>query len=431
MTGQSGTSRSCDVLVIGGGPAGSTIASQLSVMGWEVTVVEKEHHPRFHIGESLLPRNLPILVQLGVLESVSQMAVIKYGADLALPTGDDYRSFAFAEANPLQPIAFQVKRSEFDALLLANCQAKGARVLQGVKAEHISFGTDGRPIVATVNEREELVLWHANFLVDASGRNAILANQLRLKIRDPRHNSAALFAHYQGVERRNGREAGNTSIVWFNKGWFWIIPLSDGNESVGLVCHSGYLRQRRKSLERFLQDSIESCPQMARRMRQAKPVTQVHVAGNYSYKSSTMYGGRFLLIGDAYAFLDPIFSTGVYLAMESGMRGATVVNACLQKPDKSHQILARHAKIMHRAVRRLSWFIYRFNDPAMQQLLMATVNPFNMRKTVLSLLAGDVFSYVCSPLSVLSFKAAYHVLRLRVARRRLQCDGGHSTFPFV
>ena len=403
-------SHNCDVLVIGGGPAGSTISSQLSEMGWDVTLIEKEWHPRFHIGESLLPRNLPILERLGVLRDVSRIAVIKYGADLSLPSGEDYRKFEFAEADPLQPSAFQVKRAEFDALLLNNSLAKGARVLQGTKATAVSFGADRRAQVTTVNDAGKEAVWHADFLVDASGRDSLLANRLKLKIRDPQHNSAAVFAHFDGVRRRYGADAGNTSIIWFEQGWFWTIPLPDGNDSVGVVCRADYLRTRRTPLDRFLLDSVASCPQIARRMSRAKLVTEVYAAGNYSYKAKVMYGDQFLLVGDAYAFLDPIFSTGVYLAMESAMRGAETVDACLSDPANRSCYLARHAQIMDRGLRRLSWFIYRFNDPAMQDLFMASANPFNMRKAVISLLAGDVFRTSVGGLAVPAFKLAYHLL---------------------
>jgi flavin-dependent dehydrogenase len=397
-------------MVIGGGPAGSTISTLLSDMGWDVVLIDKDRHPRFHIGESLLPRNLPIFERLGVLEDVSRIAVTKYGADLSLPTGGDYRKFEFAEANPRQPNAFQVKRAEFDALLLKNSRAKGTRVLQGTKATAAAFGADRRAQITTVNDAGNESVWHAEFLVDASGRDTFLANRLELKLRDPQHNSAAVFAHFNGVQRRSGIDAGNTSVVWFEKGWFWTIPLPDGNDSVGVVCHPDYLRSRRTELDRFLIDSIASCPQIARRMLRADPVTEVYAAGNYSYKANAMYGDRFLLTGDAYAFLDPIFSTGVYLAMESAMRGAETVDACLRDPPNRDAYLARHAAIMDRGLRRLAWFIYRFNDPAMQTLFMASANPLNMRKAVISLLAGDVFGTRVGGLAVPAFKLAYHLL---------------------
>jgi flavin-dependent dehydrogenase len=405
-----GKSLNCDVLVIGGGPAGSTIATLLSDLGWNVVLIDKDRHPRFHIGESLLPRSLPIFSRLGVLDDVARIAVTKYGADLSPPTGVAYCKFAFAEANADQPNAFQVKRAEFDALLLDNARARGARILEGTKASETEIDGDGQVRITSLDDKGKRRVWRARFLVDASGRDAFMASRLKLKVRDPRHNSAAVFAHFDGVERRQGLDAGNTSVIWFDKGWFWTIPLPDGNDSVGVVCDPDYLRTRRSTLDQFLVDAIASCPQIDRRMGRARPVTPVYAAGNYSYKARAMFGERFLLIGDAYAFLDPIFSTGVYLAMESAARGAETVDACLSDPANAQRHLARHARIMDRGLERLAWFIYRFNSPAMQTLFLSSVNPLNMRKAVISLLAGDVFGAPTGGVAVPAFKLAYHVL---------------------
>ena len=202
-----------EAVIIGGGPAGATCAAVLADYGHRVLVIERTKFPRFHIGESLLPLNLPILERLGVLQDVSRIAVTKYGADLSLPSGEDYRKFEFAEANPLQPSAFQVKRAEFDALLLNNSLAKGTRVLQGTKATAVAFGADRGVQITTVNDSGNEAVWHAGFLVDASGRDSFLANSLKLKIRDPHHNSAAVFAHFDGVKRRCGADAGNTRAL--------------------------------------------------------------------------------------------------------------------------------------------------------------------------------------------------------------------------
>ena len=171
--------------------------------------------------------------------------------------------------------------------------------------------------------------WQTRFIVDASGRDTFLAGRMKTKERDPQHNSAAVFSHFEGVERRPGQDAGNTSVTWFEHGWFWTIPLSGNVDSVGVVCDPEFLRTRKTSLDEFLLSTINSCPQMRQRMLLAKTLSETQAAGNFSYKSTKMHGDRFLLIGDAYAFLDPIFSTGVYLAMESAMRGADAIHVFL------------------------------------------------------------------------------------------------------
>jgi flavin-dependent dehydrogenase len=415
--------QTCDVLVIGGGPAGSTISALLSEMGWDVAVLEKDRHPRFHIGESLLPRNVPIFERLGVLDDVARIAVKKYGADLAPPDGADYRKFTFAEANPALPNAFQVKRADFDALLLKNSAAKGARIVEGVRVTNVVFGEGRKAQVSAIDGEGAAQAWQADFVVDASGRDALLANRMKLKIRDGRHNSAAIFAHFSGVERRPGDDEGNTSVIVYDHGWFWTIPLADGNDSVGAVVSAEHMRSRRGPLDCFLMDNIASCPHLARRMAHATFASPVYAAGNYSYKAKAMYGDRFLLIGDAYAFLDPIFSTGVFLAMESAMRGAKVVDACLRDPAGGQRHLARHARIMERGLQRLAWFIYRFNDAAMQHLFLSSANPLRMRQAVVSLLAGDVFRERSSLIAVPAFKLAYHGLRLLGGAPRLLGSG--------
>jgi flavin-dependent dehydrogenase len=307
-----------------------------------------------------------------------------------------------------------VSRAEFDELLLNNAQAKGANVLQGTTAKDISFDADDSVTVTTVNDKGKKAQWHASFLVDATGRDAMLSSRLKLKVRDPHHNSAAVYAHFKGVERRKGIDEGNTSVIWFDHGWLWVIAQPNGTDSVGVVCSPDYLRTRKTSLKRFLLDTIKACPQVAKRMKHAKPVTETFAAGNYSYTSKEMYGDRYLLIGDAYAFLDPIFSTGVFLAMETGMRGADTIDACLKDPANQGAYFTQYAKVINRGLDRLSWFTYRFNDRAIQDLFLAPINPFNMRRYIVMLLSGDVFRPFGGGIGIVLplFKIAYHVVSL-------------------
>lgn len=401
-----------DVIIIGGGPAGSTMAARLAEKGLDVILFDKDVHPRFHIGESLLPRNLPILEQLGVLEDVEKIAVKKYGADLALPDREDYRKFEFVEANKQHPHAFQVKRAEFDHLLLNNARANGAVAFEGTKVTDVSFDAQDTVRVTTSGPDGASTQWRTRFVVDASGRDTFLAGRMKTKVRDPNHNSAAVFAHFEGVQRRPGRDAGNTSVTWFDNGWFWTIPLSDNVDSVGVVCDPEFLRTRTTPLDQFLAETIASCPQMQQRMSGARPISETQAAGNFSYKSNTMHGDRFLMIGDAYAFLDPMFSTGVYLAMESAMQGAEAVHTFLNESETGRLQLDTHVANMELGLGRLSWFIYKFNTPATRTLFMSRLNPLNMRRQVISLLAGDVFGRRSGGIGVPAFKAAHRVLSL-------------------
>ncbi len=218
----------CSVLVVGGGPAGSTVSALLAARGIDVLLVEKDRHPRFHIGESLLPRNIPILRRLGLEDRLRSIGVLKRGADFSVPDGSRHIVFNFRDAmQPDEPTAFQVRRSEFDHMLIDNAEKAGVRVYQETRLDDLDIREDGVTAQVTGPDGTASVV-EADWVVDATGRDSFLSRKLALKRRDPRHASAAVFGHFDGVERRPGDEAGNISIYWFDQGWFWVIPLRDG-----------------------------------------------------------------------------------------------------------------------------------------------------------------------------------------------------------
>ena len=277
-----------DVLVIGGGPAGSTVATHLCRKGWHVTLLEKDHHPRFHIGESLLPRNLELFEQLGVLDEIKKIGVVKNGADFTLPDSDRYVTYDFSDAmEPSIPTAFQVRRSELDHILLNNSKSNGVEVFEGFKATHLDLDHSDKVVVTAIDNDKKEYQYEAKFLIDASGRDTYLASKLSLKSKNPYHNSAAVFGHFSDVVRRDNGEQGNISIYWFEHGWFWLIPLRDGITSVGAVCWPEYLKTREGALESFLMNTIKSCKPLAQRMENAKLETTVTATGNFSYHSNT------------------------------------------------------------------------------------------------------------------------------------------------
>ncbi|MDB5365489.1 MAG: hydroxylase [Rhodospirillales bacterium] len=409
----------CDVLVVGGGPAGSTAATLLADRGYKVVLLEKDRHPRFHIGESLLPFNLPLFERLGVKDKVASIGVIKYGAEFVSPHHETTTTFQFAGAlDDRQPFAYQVRRSEFDELLLRNAAAHGAEVHENCRVTGADLDDADGVRVTVRDETGAERVWHSKFLVDASGRDTLLASQLGIKTRSQKHNSAAMFGHFRGAHRLEGRAHGNISIFFFPHGWFWFIPLHDGTTSVGAVCKPQYFksrpaREKGSDLKQFYFDTIALCPALAHRLRDATLEGGVTGTGNYSYKSDHMIGKRHILIGDAFAFIDPMFSTGVYVAMSSAFMGADVVDAALRKPAEFARAQRRFDRKIRSAISLFSWYIHRMNMPTMRGMFMGPRNFFRIEQAMLSLLAGDVFVNRTIRMRLHVFKLIYYCMSAR------------------
>jgi len=400
----------CDVVVIGGGPAGSAISALLAEKGWHVEVLEKDPHPRFHVGESLLPQTLPLLERLGVLNEVEKIGLKKYGVELISPYHDKAHTLYFSGAlDKSYPYAFQVRRSEFDQILLNHSIRKGVKVHEGVTATHADFSGEQPVTIRAVNRKGKDLCWQARFLVDATGRDTFLSTQFRLKQRNTKHNSAAIFSHFEGVERHSGKDEGNITICWFDHGWFWMIPFKDGVTSVGAVCWPSYFKTRKTELDQFLWDTIELCAPMALRLKQAQMVMPAMVTGNYSYHAETMSGDRYIVIGDAFAFVDPVFSTGVHLALNSAQLGANVVDSQLNGAVDSARVAGEFEKKVRQGLSTYTWFIYRFTQPAFRNLFIAPRNWFRMEEAILSILAGDVFGPSPRRFPIYLFKLIYYL----------------------
>ncbi len=379
-----------DVLVVGGGPAGSTAAAVLARRGLKVTLVERDRHPRFHIGESLLPMNMPIFERLGLGEALQAIGVKKLGADFPADNERGYNVFSFDRClNPTWSHAYQVKREDFDLMLFEFAARCGARTHQGAKAGRVTLYGDGATVEITVDGVSRL--HRTRYLLDASGRDTLLGSQMRLKRKHSKHQSAALFAHFRNVERRPGEDAGNTSVYRFAHGWIWMIPLPGDCVSVGAVCSPDHLKQREGSQAEFLMRTLHSVPEVHKRMAHAEITGNLHVTGNYSYSCSRIAGRRWMMVGDAYAFLDPIFSTGVYLAMHSAELAADVVEQSLRNPTKERSLQRRYLRNVRQGLDSLSWFIYRFNSPGVAWLFRNPRNVLRVEEAMISMLAGDVF----------------------------------------
>ncbi|WP_149538300.1 NAD(P)/FAD-dependent oxidoreductase [Siccirubricoccus phaeus] len=401
-----------EVAVIGGGPAGSTAAGLLAARQRKVVLLEKDVHPRFHIGESLLPRNLDILDRLGVLEEVRTIGVHKPGAEFVSDRTGRSQAFPFARAlDRDRTFAWQVRRSEFDRILFDNAARKGALTFQGTRAQSLEFGTEGGPSVIRAQRPDGTALEvRARYVLDASGRDTFLAGKLNLKTSNKYNNTAAAYAHFRGVERREAALAGYISIHLAEDGWFWIIPLTGEVTSVGFVGNQSAWKNRRGTAAEIFQDRIAASPTVSARMRQAERVSEIYSTANYSYRARSGTGPGYLMIGDAYGFVDPMFSTGVLMAMTAGELGAEAAHAWLDDPVAGQALAARTNRETARAMDRISWLIYRINDPVLRSMFMSPSNAFWMRDGIVNMLAGNLRHSPRAVLPVLMFKTVYHVL---------------------
>lgn len=412
----------CDVLVIGGGPAGCSVGPLLAEKGHKVVILEKEHHPRFHIGESLLPANLPLFERLGVAEEIKAIGMVKHAAEFVSPADGRNQVFEFAEAwDKSMPYAYQVLRSKFDEILIRNAEKKGVEVHEGCRVRKVDFLPDDTgAIIEAENDDGSTLRWRARFVVDASGRDTFLANKFQIKHRNPKHNSSSVYGHFAGARRHPGQAEGNITIFWFEHGWFWFIPMQDDQTSIGMVTWPYYMKTRgKRSLTEFLMDGIAMCPPLKERLMDAKLINEVEATGNFSYVSERNHGQNWVLLGDAYAFLDPVFSSGVLLAMNSGFLAADAVDTCLRKPEQAPAAMAEFDRLMKHGPKEFSWFIYRITNPIWRDIFMQPRNYLRMKEALLSLLAGDVFGKTPIWGSIKALKGVYYVASFFKPRRAL------------
>jgi flavin-dependent dehydrogenase len=379
-----------EVVIIGGGPGGSVLGSYLAKAGVDVAIVEREAFPRFHIGESLLPFSMDIFREIGVLPQLDSGKYIrKFGAQFVNHEEEGEIYFDFASGlDGEHPMAYEVPRADFDNDLLEHAQKLGAKLYGSETVKAVDLTGEG---VSLTTDRQTL---RARYLVDASGRDAFFGKQTKIRFPNLDLNNIGVFTHFEGVERLEGNRVGDISIAMLkNHRWSWMIPFQGTRTSVGVVCASKEVRET-EDRERFLLESIASCSAFASRMEHARRVADIGMISNYSHYCETLVGDKFILVGDAASFLDPIFSSGVHLAVSMAREAAKVIVDALaqQAPLAADGRQANYERFVRVGTKRFHSFIRMFYDTNFVRDMKKTHELKHIRQAFTSVVAGDVWN---------------------------------------
>ncbi|HIN24456.1 MAG TPA: FAD-dependent oxidoreductase [Dehalococcoidia bacterium] len=329
-----------DVIVIGGGPAGSAAATMLARKGWQVTVLEREKFPRDHVGESLLPASIPVLEELGALPAVESAGFLpKYGATMVWGSGDAPWSWYFKETSQRYPHSYQVWRPQFDQILLDNAKAQGVTVLEGHHVTEVIFDGGEAVGVEFTSANGETGEGQARFIVDASGQSTLLARHLESKEWDPFFQNLAVYAYFTGAKPLPEPDQNNIFIESYRYGWLWTIPLHTGRSSVGVVVDSDTGKEgiQQNGAKAFLEAQLAQSSHTRAMLENAMMDSEPTVVMDWSYTAGKMYGPGYILAGDAACFVDPLFSSGVHLALMSGVLAAAYVTTALNTPSMAEE----------------------------------------------------------------------------------------------
>jgi flavin-dependent dehydrogenase len=378
-----------DVVVIGGGPGGSATATFLARGGLRVALFERERFPRFHVGESLMPAVMLLLDGLGVRQKIEARGFqVKYGAAFVDEENGLRQTFYFLDGQAWPNYTYQVPRAEFDSVLLDHARQCGVTVYQPATVEGIDVDRGGVTITATGDGPRTA---RAAMLVDASGRTGFLASRLGQRRRLPNLGKVALFAHWRGADRLPGKDEGHIRVHVFHDGWFWWIPLAQDLTSVGAVMHARTVRGFTGTPAGLYAEMIRRCPGVAGGLTRAERITAVYREANFSYVNAPVVGDRFVAVGDAITFVDPIFSGGVYIALRTAQLAAEAILAAFRDGRFTARRFRRYERRVARGVAPLLRFIHKYYEPAFFDLLMRPQTRFGMYEAVLNVLSGGSF----------------------------------------
>ena len=386
-----------DVIIIGGGPAGATTAALVAQTGRSVLVLEREPVPPFKIGESLMPATYWTFQRLGVLEKLKNSPfVVKSSVQFYSKSGKASQPFYFFETNDHESSrTWQVLRSEFDELLLDNAREKGAEVAQGVRVTDIVRHGSGVTGVKIKTRDSEIGTISARVTVDASGQSALIARKLRICHGDLNLKKASIYTHFRGVSRADGIDAGATIILQTKEAnsWFWFIPLPDDVVSIGVVGDIDYLLKNRNGddYKKIFFDELALCPALQPKLARAEHIFPVKTTRDFSYRATQMAGDGWILVGDAYGFLDPIYSSGIFLALKSAELAADCIADAFDKNDFSANTLRRSEKLLNQGMEAIRHLVHAFysRDFSFGKFLRAYPEH---KRDIVDILVGNVFA---------------------------------------
>lgn len=385
-----------EVIVMGGGPAGSTVASILAREGRKVVLFEKERFPRHHIGESLMTDTYFTFQRMGLLGKLKQSPFVrKYSVQFANPAGKESRPFYFFEANHHESaVTWQVTRAQFDLMLIEHAEEQGATVYQETQIKRVLFDGDRAHGVEARMQDGSRQQFHAPVVVDATGQTAMLSNKLGWRVRDPKLKKAVLYSYFKGAHREPDLNGGATLVLRTPKGsngWFWYIPLENDITSVGVVADPEYLVQGRgQDLAKIFYEEIDKVESCRRRVAGAVRTDKIYSIIDYSYRSKNFAGDGFILIGDAYGFLDPIYSSGVLLALKMAELAADSIHDAFNNNDFSAARLGQFQSKLDKGIESMRKLVYAFYNEGFSFAQFLQKNS-DQRVNIINLLMGDVF----------------------------------------